>query len=256
PSEKAFLESLNKLNEFKFDFRLSRIKKALKLLKRPQDSFYCVHVAGSNGKGSVASFIASILKEHGLKTGLYTSPHLKHPRERISINGSHIDGRLMAGEGFKLLSFLRRRKIRLTYFEFMTVLCMVIFRKAGVEAAVMEAGLGGRYDATNVDYGRKLLSVITSVSLEHTQYLGNTEAGILEEKRRIVRNEPVVYNCMAPSLARMMKHEYGRRAFYAADICGVGETRIFKEGLYALVLLKDRNLLLKPLWPSQYRLKT
>lgn len=204
-STRKFYRYLESLNENRYKFTLARVKKALKLLGRPQDGFDVIHIAGSNGKGSVASYLSSILAEHGIKTGLYTSPHLKSPEERIKINNTDVRAAVFSSEGLCLKSFLEAAKISLTYFEFLTVLCFVIFRKNGVRAAVIETGLGGRLDATNAGYKRKVLSILTSVSLEHTCYLGNTRKKILLEKEKIIGSSSCVHNLNDAKLSRLLE---------------------------------------------------
>jgi dihydrofolate synthase/folylpolyglutamate synthase len=250
PAEKAFLKFLEAINEFKFDFSLARIKRILKFLKNPQDSFCVIHITGSNGKGSVAAYLTSILIRHGKKTGTYTSPHFKHPNERISVAGVAADKGEMAAEGLKLARFACVKGVKLTYFEFMTVLAFVMFKKAGVEIGVIEVGLGGRYDATNVDYKRKLLSVITSISLEHTNYLGKTVKSILEEKEKIIRKEPAVCNIKRLELRKMLKVKHHNMVSFADEICGISDIRVSPDGLFALAHLTGRNLLIKTLLPE------
>ncbi len=201
----AFEGFLNRLNENRYRFTLGRIKKALRLLGGPQNSFDVIHCAGSNGKGSACSYISSILSSHGIKTGLYTSPHLKHPRERIKINDKDISPGLFVREGLKLKKKLAAAKIKLTYFEFMTALAFCVFRALKVRFAVIETGLGGRLDATNVNYKRKKLSILTSVSLEHTAYLGNTKKKILLEKEKIIGRGRCVHNLKDKKLSVLLE---------------------------------------------------
>lgn len=207
---------MDSLNEFKFDFSLARIKKALSLLKNPQDRYGVFHVAGSNGKGSTAAFIEAGLRASGYRTGLYTSPHLLSVNERIAVNSKPVAAKLMESEGLKLAAFIKKQKIRLTYFEFLTVLAFVIFEKQQVQVAVIETGLGGRLDATNVGYAAKIISVITSISLEHTGYLGDTLDKILTEKEQIIGKGMCVFN-VAASLKKRVKKKYGQRAIFADE---------------------------------------
>jgi dihydrofolate synthase / folylpolyglutamate synthase len=250
PTEKTFLRYLEGLNEFKFDFSLSRIKKALNFLGDPQDNFKVIHITGSNGKGSVAAYLTNILIEHNIKTGTYTSPHLKHPSERIAVNGLPVDRAYMARQGLKLASLLGKKGIWLTYFEFLTVLAFVLFSKVGVKIAVIEVGLGGRYDATNVDYKHKLLSIITSISLEHTNYLGKTLRSILEEKRKIIKNEPAVCNISNNKLRKLMKLKYHNKVFFADEICKIHDVRVSPDGLFVFACLPGRNLFLSTPMPE------
>jgi dihydrofolate synthase/folylpolyglutamate synthase len=159
------------------------------LLGEPQRSFPSVHVAGTNGKGSVSHMLASVLQEHGLKTGLHTSPHLKDFRERIRVDGLMISKRGVA-------AFVNRYRkdfetIRPSFFEMVTLMAFDHFRREAVDIAVIEAGMGGRLDSTNVL--TPLLSVITNISFDHMQFLGDTLEKIASEKAGIIKpGVPVV----------------------------------------------------------------
>jgi dihydrofolate synthase/folylpolyglutamate synthase len=213
-NKKIIEEYLIKLNEFKFDFSLKRIKACLKLLNNPQNSYQVIHVAGSNGKGSVCVYLANIFKEHGYKTGLYTSPHLKDITERISVNDKPVSVELFYSEAIKLRNLIEKNKIELTYFEFLTALAFVIFKKQKIDIAVIETGLGGRLDATNVDYKRKFLNVITSIALEHTDWLGKTETSILNEKEQIIGNGQCVSGIKQADLRAHLVKKYGERIIF------------------------------------------
>ncbi|HOW90014.1 MAG TPA: 2-amino-4-hydroxy-6-hydroxymethyldihydropteridine diphosphokinase, partial [Elusimicrobiales bacterium] len=127
-------------------FSTAPIKLALDRLGRPQDAFYALHVAGSNGKGSVCAMLAGALARCGHRTGLYMSPHINGPRERISVDGKNIP----ESDFFRLFSTVRSFGFRLSYFEHLTVIALLWFRERGARYAVVETGLGGRRDATNV----------------------------------------------------------------------------------------------------------
>lgn len=158
-------------------------------LGNPEQNIKCVHVAGTNGKGSTSSMIASVLQEAGYKVGLYTSPHLKDFRERIKINGA------MISEDF-VLDFIRVNKSffeahHLSFFEMTVGLAFDYFAKEQVDVAVIEVGMGGRLDSTNII--TPLVSVITNIGLDHTQFLGTTLEAIAGEKAGIIKpNVPVV----------------------------------------------------------------
>lgn len=160
-----------------------------KLLDNPENKFRSIHIAGTNGKGSTSHMLASILQEAGLKVGLYTSPHLKDFRERIRINGEMIPEK-------KVVDFVAKHKndfekIQLSFFEMTVGLAFDHFAKEKVDIAVIEVGLGGRLDSTNVI--TPLVSVITNISFDHTALLGNTLPKIAEEKAGIIKkNIPVV----------------------------------------------------------------
>jgi dihydrofolate synthase / folylpolyglutamate synthase len=154
-----------------------------RLLGNPEKKFPSVHVAGTNGKGSTSHFIASILQEAGYKTGLFTSPHLKDFRERIKINGKMIDKRDVTS--FVELHLNDFADIQPSFFEWTFALASWYFAKEKIDIAVIETGMGGRLDSTNVV--KPVLTVITNIGLDHTQFLGNTLAEIAGEKAGIIK---------------------------------------------------------------------
>ncbi len=170
-------------------FDLKRIELLLKKLGNPHKNLKVIHIAGSKGKGSVACFCASILKEAGFKTGLYTSPHLETFRERIRINDEFISNEDLV-ELIQIMKPHTEKIDALSFFEVYTALAFLYFQKKKVDMAVMEVGLGGRLDATNVI--NPLVCVITPISFEHTQKLGNTLASIAKEKSGIIKKKSVV----------------------------------------------------------------
>ena len=168
---------------------LSRIAKCLNLLGNPQDKFRAVHVLGTNGKGSTASSLACILAASGLKTALYTSPHLMHMGERLRINGFIVDLEKWQEAWKEVKSIVKNNfavEDRPTTFELMTAICFLIMARENVDAAVVEAGMGGRLDATNL-LGNVVLSLFTTISLDHTSFLGTTPAQIACEKFSVIR---------------------------------------------------------------------
>lgn len=177
------LEKLFSLHNFGVKLGLENIKNFLKLLGNPQDNLKTIHVAGSNGKGSTSSFIASILTEAGFKTGLYTSPHFVKFNERVRINNIQINNEFITEFLGKYFDYILANG--LTFFEVTTALAFVYFKEKKVDYAVIETGLGGRLDATNVIV--PLASVITSISLEHTNILGTTYSQIAFEKAGIIK---------------------------------------------------------------------
>ena len=155
----------------------------------PHKRFKSIHVAGTNGKGSVAHLLAAILQASGYKVGLYTSPHLLDFSERIRINGRPITQQYVIDFVGKNIKFIERENI--SFFEFTSAMAFDFFRHKKVNYAVIETGLGGKYDSTNII--KPLVSVITGISLEHTQLLGKTISEIAYEKAGIMkRNVPVV----------------------------------------------------------------
>ncbi|MFY8189155.1 MAG: bifunctional folylpolyglutamate synthase/dihydrofolate synthase [Flavobacterium sp.] len=158
-------------------------------LHHPEKNFKTIHVAGTNGKGSTSSMLASIFKERGLKVGLYTSPHLKDYRERITINGVQIEEEFVVEFIEKNKPFLEKN--HLSFFEMSVGLAFDYFSAKNVDIAVIEVGLGGRLDATNII--TPLLSIITSIGLDHQEFLGNTLEKIAFEKAGIIKHKiPVV----------------------------------------------------------------
>ena len=158
-------------------------------LNNPEKEIKTIHVAGTNGKGSTSHFLASILQEAGYKTGLYTSPHLKDFRERIKINGEDISEDFVVDFISSNKSFFEENQ--LSFFEMTVGLAFDYFRQEKVDIAIIEVGLGGRLDSTNII--SPLLSVITNIGLDHVQFLGNTIEKIASEKAGIIKPKtPVV----------------------------------------------------------------
>lgn len=162
---------------------LERITAFCKHLGNPQRNYFTIHVAGTNGKGSVSHILASVLQQAGYRTGLYTSPHLHDFRERIRIDGEMIPKQ-------KVVNFVDKHRdcmeeLKLSFFEMTTALAFDYFAQSDVEVAVIETGLGGRLDATNILL--PLVSVVTNVGLEHTDLLGDTVAEIAAEKAGIAK---------------------------------------------------------------------
>lgn len=158
-------------------------------LGNPEKKLKCIHVAGTNGKGSTSHMLASIFQEAGYKTGLYTSPHLKDYRERIKIDGKEISEEFVCDFIAKHQSFFEKNA--LSFFEMTVGLAFDYFEKEKVDIAIIEVGMGGRLDSTNII--TPLLSVITNIGLDHTQFLGTTLQEIASEKAGIIKNNiPVV----------------------------------------------------------------
>jgi dihydrofolate synthase/folylpolyglutamate synthase len=168
---------------------LTNTLKLAEHLNSPEKNFKSVHVAGTNGKGSTSHMIASILQEAGYNVGLYTSPHLKDFRERIKINGKAVSKQFVIGFINRNMPFFEKNK--LSFFEMTVGMAFDYFSKQKVDIAVVEVGIGGRLDSTNILTPE--VSVITNIGLDHTQFLGDTLALIAGEKAGIIKpNVPVV----------------------------------------------------------------
>ncbi|PCI35878.1 MAG: tetrahydrofolate synthase [Elusimicrobia bacterium] len=207
-----FDEALNLLErrqEAKWKLGLSRIEGLLASLKNPQNDTPIVHVAGTNGKGSFCSILASILSAAGLRVGLFASPHLVTPRERICVDGNPISEEDF---GSAVGDAVAAEPEEATYFELITAAAFLHFKRVGVDIAVVEVGLGGRLDATNT-VSKPLLSVITSIAHDHRQHLGSTLAEIAGEKCGILREDVV---CLCGEDAYEPLKVIRRRAYEAA----------------------------------------
>lgn len=196
----ATLEYLFSLEKFGMIFGLDNIRWLLEIIENPQNSLRTVHIAGTNGKGSVATMISDILMLSGYRVGKYTSPHVISFNERITVNDEQISER----EVVELTDFMRVKVMdsdpdrSFTFFDFTTALAFEYFRRKKVDIAVVETGLGGRLDSTNVLL--PLVSVITNVEYDHMQQLGPTIASIALEKAGIIKHGvPVVSACEGES---------------------------------------------------------
>lgn len=190
----AFSNWLNSYHKFGVKLDLSRIKHICKELNHPQKSYKIVHVGGTNGKGSACRYLYSILKESGYKTGIYTSPHLERFSERIIVNNkeiSEIELNKIFNKIRPIVDEMIKKEMTPTYFEIVTAIAFLYFKIKNVDIAVIEVGLGGRFDATNIV--KPVLSVICNVSMEHQDRLGDTLEKISFEKAGIIKkNIPVV----------------------------------------------------------------
>jgi dihydrofolate synthase/folylpolyglutamate synthase len=189
----AYLSSLQPLG---MRFGLERIQRLVSVLGMPQHRFASVHVVGTNGKSSVTEMIAASLEAHGISAGAYTSPHDERWRERVLVRGAEVDGRAFGSavervaQAVDTVNRTLETGDAVTQFEADTAAAFVALAAARVEVGVIEAGLGGRLDATNVLPSR--VTVLTSVGLEHTEYLGTTEAEIAGEKLAVLRDHSVL----------------------------------------------------------------
>ncbi len=209
---RAYLKNLH----FAFKkYALNKITALLERRGRPQDDFRTIHIVGTNGKGSTAAFLSSILQAAGYRVGLFTSPHLSDFKERFRINGENASEEIIAAAMEKIvpdMQALQRNPFigHPTYFEALVGLGMEIFRDCGVEFAVVEAGLGGRLDGTNVF--KNALPVLTNVGLDHTVTLGKTLTSIALEKVAIAQaGSTLVTGERRPRILKLLEEECVRR---------------------------------------------
>ena len=214
---KAFLEDCN---QYKGEISLEPLKKMLAILGNPQDQLKFVHVAGTNGKGSVCAYLDSMLRAGGYKVGLFTSPHLVKINERFKINGEMISDERFVKAFEEVQKIIKKAQEdgldHPSYFETLFLMGMVVFKEADVDYVVLETGLGGRLDATNtVDH--PLACIITSISLDHVEYLGDTIGKIAGEKAGIIKPQvPVIYDGHQPEASEVIEkraNELGSPAF-------------------------------------------
>lgn len=183
-------------------------RELLSRLGNPQEGIKIIHVAGTNGKGSVCAYLNAILLAGGKKTGLFTSPHLVRINERFQINGEDVSDEQFLDAFLKVEKAAKEYEAEgeghPSYFETLFLMGMLIFKEAGVEYLVMETGLGGRLDATNV-VEKPLACIITSISRDHTEYLGDTLEAIAGEKAGIIKaGVPVIYDASQPGPASVI----------------------------------------------------
>ena len=206
PNLKDYNETVNYLYNLRslgIKLGLSNTKKVMGILGEPQNSFRSVHIAGTNGKGSTASTIASILTESGFRVGLYTSPHLLNFTERIKINNNQITEDKVLSLTSHIQDIIAGTDLQLTFFEFATAIAFYYFASEKVDWAVVETGMGGRFDATNVILPD--VSVITNIGLDHSEFLGSNLSDIAFEKAGIIKPEtPVVTSAQAPEAIKQI----------------------------------------------------
>src|SRR6516162_6729369 len=206
-------------------FNLENIAVLTERLGRPDRTYPIVHIAGTNGKGSTAAFLESILRAAGFRTGLNTSPHLERINEWIRINGEEVSDQIFAEtftrvqEVIEELLAAGRLQAHPTYFECVTALAFEVFARERVEFAVVEVGLGGRLDATNIV--RPQVSVITRIDFDHENYLGHSLEEIAREKAGIIKESvPVVSAAQLPEVREVLR---GKARELDATIVDTGE---------------------------------
>ena len=213
---------------------LHRTNAMMHALGMPQDRYRSIHIAGTNGKGSVAAMLESILRHAGMATGLYTSPHLVRVEERIRINSIPISARGFASVATRIQktekALLNKKLLDrpLTTFEFLTCSAFLHFADKDIDIAIIEVGLGGKLDATNVIH--PLVSVITGVSLDHQNYLGTSLAKISGEKAGIIKKgTPVISGCCDPVPQRVVRRRAKSVQAPLRDACSSCSIRIRKD---------------------------
>ena len=183
---KDALKFLYSLQKYGIKFGLSKTENLLKKLDTPQKHLKFIHIAGTNGKGSVATYLSSILKNAGYRVGVYTSPHLVSFTERMRINGENISKRDVV-HYTKLIRNVMDKREPPTFFEAVTAMAIKYFADEKVDIVILETGMGGRLDATNIVH--PILTIITNVSLEHQVFLGDTIESITKEKAGIIKDK-------------------------------------------------------------------
>lgn len=219
-------------------------------LENPHGSIKTIHVAGTNGKGSTSHMLASVLQEAGYTVGLYTSPHLKDFRERIKVNGEMIPKRTVSAFVKKHKSFFETNQ--LSFFEMTVGLAFDYFRKSEVDIAIIEVGLGGRLDSTNIITPE--VSIITNIGIDHTQFLGNTLAEIAKEKAGIIKKGvPVVVGetvsetkeiflkMASEKKAAIVFAEDERTTSFTSDLKGNYQRRNIQTATIAINLLQKKG---------------
>ena len=204
-------------------YSLKHVEELLNRMGNPQLAARTIHIAGTKGKGSVSAMIAQVLSSSGYKTGLYTSPHFHTLRERISIDGSLISEAEFAAAMAEIKPFIESMRKdtafrQLTYFEALTALAFAYFKKKQVDFQVLEVGLGGRLDATNV--ARPIICIITPISLDHTQILGNSLEEIAREKAGIIK----------PGCWVVLSPQPEEAASVISDICREKKAKVVQAG--------------------------
>ena len=204
----SYSETLNRIYNLRggmIDLRLDRMDQALSLFDHPEKKFPSFHIAGTNGKGSTAAMLHRILSQSGYRVALYTSPHLVSFTERIRIGDEEIAPNEVVGLADEIWDRTMAAKVSLTFFEFVTVMGFIYFARHKIDVAVIEVGLGGRLDATNLV--RPVVSLISTISKDHEAYLGSDLLSIAREKGGIIKKGiPVVCGALPTEVAAFLKN--------------------------------------------------
>tara|TARA_B100000579_G_scaffold253238_1_gene208391 strand:- start:202 stop:1302 length:1101 start_codon:yes stop_codon:yes gene_type:complete len=209
--EKA-LSWLDNLNQNKIRPGLERMQKVMNLFGNPQTKIRVISIGGTNAKGSTSYNLSKTLIQTGKIIGCFTSPHIHTVRERIKVNHKNISKNLFARYIFKLKDISEKKNLRITYFEALTALAYIYFHEKNVDYAIMEIGLGGEWDAVNIADAE--IAILTTLGLDHTEYLGNDLEGIAKTKAKIVRKNSTVitgwkekYHKYIPESKKIIKGE-------------------------------------------------
>lgn len=204
----TYSETLDKIYNLRggmIDLRLDRVHHALALFDHPENAFPSIHIAGTNGKGSTAAMLHCILSRAGYRTALYTSPHLVSFTERIRLGEGEITQDEVVTIAEEIWQKTAAADVPLTFFEFNTVMAFIYFARSGTDVAVVEVGLGGRLDATNVI--TPIVSAITTISKDHEAYLGPDELSIAREKAGIIKPKvPIVVGKVSEEVAELLRN--------------------------------------------------
>ena len=251
------LPMFHRIGAAAYKANLNNTIKILDLLDNPQNKFKSIHIAGTNGKGSVSHYLASIFQEAGYKTALYTSPHLKDFRERIKIDGIPIPKKHVYSFIFKYLDEFE--KIKPSFFEMTVGLAFDFFAKEKVDIAIIETGLGGRLDSTNLIDPE--LSIITNIGFDHTQFLGDTLDKIAFEKAGIIKpKKPVIIGETLNETKKVFidkSTELDAPIIFAEDSFKVKSYRLKKSYLNLIVnrIADDKNIKINSGLTGLYQIK-
>jgi len=235
---------------------LHNIKALCKALGKPQKSFKSIHIVGTNGKGSTALYLANILQSHGIKTGLFTSPHLVNLRERIKIDGKMISQRDINSILMQIDQAAKTVNIKPSYFETLTAAAFLYFKEKKVQIAVLEAGLGGRLDCTKIAGGS--IVALTSIGLDHTEILGNTKEKILKEKLGIAKKGATIITKRKQISPPLAVGNYGKIYVRNAELAWEVAKKFLASGEWLVASGFDEDLaraaLKKSLWHGRMQM--
>ena len=248
------ISALTSQGKFHISLGLERISTLMELLGNPQDKLKVIHVAGTNGKGSTCAMLSSILTEAGFKTGLYTSPHLVEYTERIKINDQEISQEDFARLILNIVEIADKNNIHVTEFEILTAAAFKYFHDKKADIVVLETGLGGRLDATNI-VKNPLLSIITTIDLDHVDRLGDTIDKIAFEKAGIIKNQILIITLKDNKGLNIIQEKASQKSspLFLADSSNykpakegiIVENIEYKTPLLGLWQLKNLSLVLK-----------